>query len=91
MPRRSAVRICLPNFWAAAATSVGTPCARSAAAAALLTARDSSSGTATSTALGTDRLPVSTPSASSGTRVRETPKETPTPGYVVRPSLARAS
>ena len=53
--------------------------------------RLSSSARATSTALGTARLPARTPSAISGTSVRETPKEMPTPGYVVRPSSARAS
>ena len=60
-------------------------------ATAVLAARSSSVLSATSTALGTGRLPDRTPSAMSGTRVRETPNETPTPGYVVRPSLARAS
>ena len=56
-----------------------------------LAGRLSSSARATRTALGTARLPVSTPSEISGTSVRERPKEMPTPGYVVRPSDARAS
>ncbi len=81
MPRRSAYRICLPNFCgaggdlardAAGAQRVGDRVARRRA-----TPRRRA---ATSTALGTGRLPASTPSAISGTSVRETPNEMPTPG-----------
>ena len=79
MPRRSAYRICLPNFWAVAATSVGMPRARSRDATSSLMSRDSSSTRATSTADGTERSLVS-PSASSGTSRRETPSEIPMPG-----------
>src|SRR5690606_35311359 len=50
MPRRSAKRICLPNFCAAGATSQAMPRARSRCATASLCARDSSSLTATRTA-----------------------------------------
>ena len=91
MPRRSAYRICLPNFCALAATSVAMPRRRSAVATSSLAARDSSSTRATSTVLGTFGPGSRAPSANSGTSVRETPKLMPTPGYVVRPSLASAS
>ncbi len=91
MPRRSAYRICLPNLAALGATSQGVPLTRRASAAASLAERLSSPTTATRTALGTDREDASRPLLISGTSTRLTPKEMPTPGYVVRPSLARAS
>ena len=80
MPRRSAYRICLPNFWALAATSQGTPFARSACAMASLAGRLSSSLSATSTTLGTLRSVLSSPRLISGTSDREIPNEMPTPG-----------
>ena len=92
MPRRSAYRICLPNFCADAATSHGMPRARRAVGdrvarrARLLVDERDEHGARHRAAAG-DR----TPSASSGISVRETPKETPTPGYVVLPSDASAS
>jgi hypothetical protein len=43
------------------------------------------------TALGTDLLAVTSPRWISGTSSRLTPREMPTPGYVVRPSSASAS
>jgi hypothetical protein len=91
MPRRSAYRIWRPYFCALGATSQEMPRLRSLSATRSLTGRLSSSARATSTALGTARLPASTPSEMSGTSVRERPNEIPTPGYVVRPSEARAS
>ena len=75
MPRRSAYRICLPNFCGLAATSVGMPRRRRRLASSWAAGRASSSASATSTALETARLPASTPSLMSGTSVRETPKE----------------
>ena len=73
MPRRSAYRICLPNFCGARRRPRwGCRGARSAVGdARRWPARDSSSTRATSTALGHRRgCRPSTPSASSGTRVR---------------------
>ena len=91
MPRRSAKRICLPNFAAAGATSTGIPRCRRAAATRMPWARSSSAASATRTQVGVGRLadrpcgPTSRPSS------RETPIEMPTPGYVVFPSEASAS
>ncbi len=81
MPRRSAVADLLAVLLRAhrhlagdaAAAQVGRRSAREPG-------RPSSSARATSTALGTALLPARTPSARSGSRVRETPKEMPTPG-----------
>jgi len=80
MPRRSANRICLPNFAAAGATSQATPRERSAAAVRMAPARLSSSLRATSTTLGVDRLARTLPWARSLPSSRDTPIEMPTPG-----------
>jgi len=91
IPRRSAYRICLPNLSAFGATSVLMPRERRAAATVSDTARVSSSVTATSTQVGTDRLAVTSPRPTSTPISRLTPSEMPTPGYVDLPSLASAS
>ena len=91
MPRRSAYRICRPYFGAEGDTSQAIPRARNAVATARLAERCSSSGTATRTQLGVGRLDAISPRANSGPRVRVTPNEIPTPGYVVRPSVASES
>ena len=91
MPRRSAYRICLPNFAADGATSTAMPRARSAVATRSLSARVSSEVTATTTALGTARVARTRPAPSRRETSRETPMDRPTPGYVVVPSEARES
>ncbi len=78
-PRRSAKRICLPNFSADGDTSVETPRPRSAAATCSARSRWSSAVTATSTAVGTERVAVR-PRANSRPSTRVTPNEMPTPG-----------
>ena len=91
MPRRSANLICLPNFSALAATSAAIPRLRSAAATSCAAHQLSSLVSVTSTAVGTERVAV----ASSWPRIRETsrvtPMESPTPGNLRLPLLARAS
>ncbi len=91
MPRRSACRICRPNFAAVGATSVAMPRPRSVRAISRASGRSSSCGSATRTHEGTDRSASSCPRAISGASRRVMPSEMPTPGYVVRPSVASES
>ena len=80
MLRRSAKRICLPNGVGDGATSHAIPRDRRRPARSMLTCRSSSETSATSTALGTGRELASRPFATSGTTLRDTPNEMPTPG-----------
>ena len=80
MARLSANLICLPNFAALGATSVGMPRARNARATASERSRSSSLATATTTAVGTGRVARTRGAEIIRDTRRETPIDRPTPG-----------
>ena len=92
MPRRSAYRICLPNFCGGGGDLAGhAGRARSCSASASLAARRLLVDERDEDGAGHRPVGRRRPRLSSGTSSRLTPSEMPTPGYVVRPSVASAS